>query len=176
MTSSSSSGKFNIQQKQQQNEFQVLQTTHSINYNLFSSKQTSTKKSPVLLTSFRYQSFNDDIKPSFNDLKITRNMKDDSICFKSDYKKLCINEKNILEVKKEQEEEKDFLSKSKLNYFNKNNYDIINESINSNKLNNSNQQPDSIFLKKYALKRHHSAPQSDVKWLQVLFFITKNNL
>ena len=167
MTSSSSSGKFNIQQKQQQNEFQVLQTTNSINYSLFRSKQSSTKKSPVLLTSFRYQSLNDDLKHSFKESPISRNSKDDSISLlNSDYKKFSINENSILDVKKEQE---DFLLKSKLNCFNKDNYDIISESINS-KLNSSD-QPDSIFLKKYALKRHHSAPQSDVKWLQVLILI-----
>lgn len=30
-----------------------------------------------------------------------------------------------------------------------------------------NDQDDSSYLKKYAIRRHHSAPQSDAKWLQV---------
>ena len=180
---SSSSAKFNIQQQQQQkqNEFQTF-PSNSINYSLFSSRQSPSKKSPVLLTSFRYQSLDcDDLKPSFNDLTIPKIYKDDAVSLKSDNCKLIVNETSISScVKKDQQQDKDFLSnlnKSKLNYFNKNNYDIIrvestNETnLNSSKLNTIDQldSDNSIFLKKYALKRHHSAPQSDIKWLQVTF-------
>ena len=181
----SSSSKLNIQQ-QQNNELQNI-IANSINNGLFS--KLSPKKKPVLLTSFRYQSFNEDNSNLSlnNDSTALATFKDDSSFNTSneEFSTLNLNDSKNDLSNREYQLQKDFLpnlNKSKLNYFSKNNYNIMNENDNNNYNNNSSeakrlsiieQEDSSIFLKKYALKRHHSAPQSDVKWLQVLIFISK---
>jgi hypothetical protein len=152
------------QQKNQEQELQIIEN-NSINNSIFS--KTSSKKSPVLLTSFRYQSFSEDLNPSLCDLV---SLKDEISYNDSDDCTFSFCESRIDLNRKEQTISKEFLpslNKSKLNYFYKNNnYDIITDYKEHTQL-NIDYQDNSIFLKKYALKRHHSAPQSDIKWLQV---------
>lgn len=124
------------------------------------------KKTPVLLKSFRFQSFTDGYDRHYDSEKTKTEIdtyydsdNDNGLEFKENFSNLNLKSLNYIDSN----EHNITANNSNLNTPSANTESAANN-VDSNNLDN---QQNSQHIKRYGVKRHHSAPQSDLKCLQV---------